>query len=252
MVGARRDSRDDGDPASVLTTLPTREQVQERRRDLIHRLVHSAKGIGAADVIAYYVANPREWPKATWANARPGPPDYQQVNNHLSTLRREGKIEQAKPYGHYVSIVEPEAVERPMRKGADRAAQLKSEGKTGIQIAEIMEISRSMAYCLINDPYYENERERKKKYCPSCGKKKEPTLDWCRACKTGKAEDLLPPKDFLRFASRARREQDIDVIFGVTHDCVRVIRICTKRGIVEHKLGSYESWDDAVETLGLA
>lgn len=222
--------------------------VREARLRIVHAIVHAANRCSAASIIEECVCR-GDWPEANWANARKGPPDAQQVNNYLNTLLTQKKVRR-ESHGVYVSLVEPEPAGGTMRRRAAEALRLQSEGLSGKQIAEHMEISNSLAYGLINDPYGDKERERKKMYCPVCGAKKEGSVDWCRKCKTGKLQDLLPPKDFLRFVHRAER-QGLEVVFGVTPDAVRVIRIGTGRGIIEHKLGSYESWDEAVEKVGL-
>jgi hypothetical protein len=228
--------------------------VRELRLRIIHAIIHGWPSGRTNSVKCVVTAFEQEkwtrlWPEATWHGARKGPPDYQQALNYMGTLRRQGKLEHSN--GWWTSIAEPEPVERPMRKRAAEALELQSQGLNTVEIGERLEISTSLANSLVNDPYGDKERERKKMYCPVCGAKKDGSVDWCRKCKTGKLQDLLPPKDFLRFIHRAERE-GLEVVFGVTPDAVRVIRIGTARGIVEHKLGSYESWDDAVEKMGLA
>lgn len=231
------------------------EPVREARRRIIHTIVHDGcqtrpGGCGPSWIIEE-CGRRGDWPEASWGGARKGPPDSQQVNNYLNTLRGEKKVRR-EAHGLYVSLVEPEPLAGTMRHRAAEALQLQSEGLNGTQIAERMEISHSLAYGLINDPYGAKERERKKMYCPVCGSKKDGSVDWCRKCKTGKVENLLPPKDFMRFAHRAFRDQGLHVVFGVTQDCERVIRIGTDRGVVEHKLSSRETWDEAVEKVGLS
>ena len=227
-------------------------RVRGFRLAIVHHVIYGLPNhrVATAGCWVKALATREDWPEATWDNARKGPPDYQQVLNYLHRLEREGKVEHDQC--GWTVVVKPESLESQMRKHAAEALRLQSEGLNPSEIAERMEISKSLAYSLVNDPYGDRERERKKMYCPVCGTKKEGSPDWCRKCKTGKIEDLLPPKDFLRFAHRAEREQGVEVVFGVTPDCQRVIRIGTARGIIEHVLGTYESWDDAVETLGLA
>ncbi len=228
------------------------DRVKAARRAIIHHVIWDTKNhrVAVAKSVVEALAERTDWPEANWQDARKGPPDLQQVLNYMRQLRQEGKLE--KDQCGWTAVVKPEPPEGAMRKRAAEALQLQSEGLNPSEIAERLEISKSLAYGLVNDPYGDRERERKKMYCPVCGTKKEGSVDWCRKCKTGRIEDLLPPKDFLRFATRAYREQGLEVLFGVTEDCVRVIRIGTDRGIIEHKLGSYESWDDAVEKLGLS
>lgn len=232
------------------------EVVKERRRAIIHTIIAEApaskwrNGAGAA-YIQEECESRGDWPEAHWDKARKGPPDAQQVNNYLKQLVHAQKVERVS-HGVYRALVAPEPLDRLMRKGAPEALQLQSEGLSGTEIAERLEISKSLAYGLLNDPYGEKERERKRMYCPVCGAKKDGSVDWCRKCKTGKVENLLPPKDFMRFAHRAEREQGVQVLFGVTPDCERVIRIGTARGVIEYKLKAHESWDDAVEAAGLS
>lgn len=232
---------------------PTHEQnqwVQECRRRLIHLLIHEHGPLTLHDV-RELLEKDKRWPEAHWGGARKGPPDYQQVRNYVHRLTGDKCVDLTPNRRAYVSIKKPLPLERPMRKRAAEALRLKAEGKNGVQIAEELEISRSLAYNLINDPYGDNERERKKSYCPVCGNKLDGSVDWCRKCKQEKVENLLPPQDFLAIANRVQREQGIEVVFGVTPDCVRVIRLGTRRGIVEHRLPSRQSWDDACEELGL-
>ena len=231
---------------------PEHARVRGTRRLIVHHALYAQPGhrVRSVHVLVKLLATREDWPEATWNGARKGPPDYQQAHVILRRLRQEEKVEHDQC--GWTAVVKPEPLESQMRKRAAEALQLQSEGLNPSEIAERMEISKSLAYGLVNDPYGDRERERKKMYCPVCGTKKEGSPDWCRKCKTGKIEDLLPPKDFLRFAHRAEREQGVEVVFGVTPDCQRVIRIGTARGIIEHVLGTYESWDDAVETMGLS
>lgn len=252
-MGARADLRSEYVAAHAVTVMePDHQKVQERRRAIVHAIIHTwpHHRTNAVACVVSALQKRTDWPVATWQGARQGPPDYQQVLNYMNTLLKEGKLDKAT--GWWVSVVAPDTQERFMRKRASEALRLQSEGKNGTQIAEELGISRSLAYGLINDPYGERERERKRDYCPVCGAKKDGSVTWCRACKTGKIEDLLPPKDFMRFVHRAWREQKLEVLFGVTPDCVRVIRIGTGRGVIEHALPSHQSWDDAVEELGLS
>lgn len=228
------------------------ERVKTMRRVIIHHVIYDMRDHRAtrAKLVVDALAERTDWPEAHWKDARKGAPDLQQTLNYMRQLRHEGALEHDQC--GWTAVVKPEPLESQMRKRAAEALRLQSEGLNTTRIAERLEVSVSLANSLVNDPYGDRERERKKMYCPVCGTKKGGSVDWCRKCKMGRCEDLLPPKDFLRFATRAYREQGIEVLFGVTPDCVRVVRIGTDRGIISHELASDESWDDAVERLGLS
>lgn len=69
----------------------------------------------------------------------------------------------------------------------------------------------------------------------------------CGECRTARAPDLLPPPAFEQVAADYERTTGCAVIFGVTDDLERVIRIKTLRGMVEHKLPDEMPWRDAVD-----
>lgn len=183
-----------------------------------------------------------EWPQGPWSGARADPYDGG-TRQMLDSMVRKGWVEKD------VGLSRPTAYKPSrgtMRNGAQEALALKGEGLNGKQIAERMGISTSLAYGLINDPFGEKEKERKKRYCPGCGAKKKPGAPACPNCRTKAAEELLPPASFLVVSSDYKRRTGADVIFGVSAGLERVIRIGTARGIVEHVLHRDMTWDDAV------
>lgn len=71
----------------------------------------------------------------------------------------------------------------------------------------------------------------------------------CDDCQAVKAADALPQPaaDFEYIAARYERDSGCPVIFGVTLDLERVIRVATLRGVVEHELDEDMTWHDAVD-----
>lgn len=87
--------------------------------------------------------------------------------------------------------------------------------------------------------------------CETCGgdrsavKYDRPCPECCRT----QAPGLLPSPaaDFEHIAALYERTTGCPVIFGVTDDLQRVIRVKTLRGVVEHRLHHEMSWHDAVD-----
>lgn len=69
----------------------------------------------------------------------------------------------------------------------------------------------------------------------------------CLACRQAKAPLLLPPEQpFQMIARTYEARTGCPVLFGVTDDLVRVIRVRTLRGDLDHELAEDMSWDEAV------
>lgn len=242
----------------VVEMSPARACTEGRRTVIYESLVALGKPSTAGEVLAFIEAHRlKDWPQATWSHAR-NDPYYLGIAQNLKAMARRGDVTDQR--GDFTAVIPrpqpptPKAKEqkppRPsMRARAQEALDLKNnEGLNGKQIAERMGISYSYAYVLINDPTGERERQRKQRYCKSCGGIKD-DASRCEPCHEKRAHALLPPLHFARYIHLAANV-GVRVAFGVTDDYKRVVRQGTGRGFTEYVLADDERWEEAVFTLG--
>lgn len=183
------------------------------------------------------------WPEADWPHARQEP-YVGGTQQHLAAMRRQGLV--AHEDGSWVPC--SPTPDRLLRRHADDVLRLKSEGKTQKAIAGELGLSKSLVYSLLADPIGEREKERKRGYCPGCGAKKRSEATVCQNCQERRADELLPPQTFVTYIERAR-SAGYQLLFGVTPDFRRVIRIGTTRGFFEHDVRYDLSWLDGLREV---
>lgn len=198
------------------------------------------------DIVA--LLNERDdWPEPPWR----GPKQAYTVGTaqHLEQMLKKGVVERTG--GGKGQITLWRLGEGALVKDAVEVLKLRGEGLSGIQIALRLGLQRTRVYTILNDPTGTKERERKRRYCPACGAPKRTSTDTCRHCVEKRANDLLPPDEFKTYIDQARHERGIELLFGVRPDLVRVVRIGTKRGYVEHEVPRHQTWQQAIEELEL-
>ena len=225
------------------------EDVTGARREIIVSIVRLKPNSTCQEILAELTAlhEKGDWPQATWAWARNAP--YQLgLYQHLTALKRMKRIGAFDDDG--LTRYRPNDA---YRKRAAEVLRLRDEGLKGTQIAERLGISRSLAASLLKDPTGEKERLRKKAYCGTCGAKKRAQdrrelLSIGQQCGCA----LLDAPLALDGVRRYEHEQGCPVVLGVTPSLVRVVRIGTQRGVVEHQLPNTQTWWEALEEVGIA
>lgn len=188
------------------------------------------------------------WPQADWKYARNDPYDGG-LRQLLDQLLRDDRVEKLEVGPDFYPMW---SLKR--RASVDRIFQLKAEGKSVEEIMEITNLGKSTIYGCLGDPFGAKERVRKRRYCASCGTKKNPEEPWCPKCVGRKAAAMMPPPEesaFWQNAMARASKRGVTFVLGVTPALQRVIRVDTARGRIDRVLAKGEEFEDAARELEL-
>lgn len=226
-----------------------RNPATARRREVILDVVCSKPGLTFRALLDELRALHDEgrWPQADWPGARQDPYDVG-LRQLLGAMVRDGQVREIEAgVGRVYAPAEK-------RKHCDLIFGLKAEGKTVEEIAEELGLGKSIIYAVLNDPFGSKERQRKRRYCPACGTKKDPRDEWCPKCVGQKAAAMMPPPEesaFWQNAMARARARGVEFVLGVTPDFRRIIRVDTGRGRFDRVLHKGEDFENAARELEL-
>lgn len=230
------------------------KMVTLERHELTLETVRFQPGSTGAQIcrllLARFEQNAASWPQFHYADPKhPKAPYYAGTMQHLEQMEKKGWVIGNGGGAKGKMKVWVPTEKRGVRKRVHEVRKLKDEGLTHREVAAKLGVSVSLVGSLTQDPYGDRERERKKRYCPACGTKKDERADSCPKCRANgvQPEDLLPHERHLEIARTFERDTGCALVFGVTPGLTRVIRIDAGRGTIDHHIPNDLSWEEGIE-----
>lgn len=222
-------------------------EITERRKELTLEVLSQVAPCDFGTLLAA-LRDRQDWPQAEWAYARNEPYDTG-TRQHLYALLRKGRVQQWKPRG-WADIWAPAGWE--LRPKAANLLDLMNKNKSADFIASQLGLNFGAQANLLTRPF--RVPRRRKRLCRGCGEHMESGEwtqrdGWCESCAEARYQRLLPEEEWGRACIEEAAAGGLEVVFGVTPDCKRVIRVNTGRGVLERVLGAREKWECAAAEL---
>lgn len=228
------------------------EVTEERRRLILWCLwIHGAGNPASINALLerHIAAGRIVWPKAPWHGAVLKPYETG-TRQHLDAMlrKKDRRVIRARDalWDWNPEVLQP-------RAHALEVLQERRRGMTNGQISEILQISEGLISALYHDPFGFKEKVRKARYCAGCGARKDAEQTVCTNCikkkrleREDRAESLLPDPEWAHGLSLMMK-----VDFCISSDFCRILVVHTERGRIERQLLRGESWEHALEELGV-